>query len=79
MLLRAGVFKGERMRYTLAQLDEMNGHEFEYAVADLLFHNGWRDVEVTQGSGDYGVDVLARRKNMRYGIQCKRYKGSIGV
>lgn len=79
MLLRAGVFKGERMRYTLAQLDEMNGHEFEYAVADLLFHNGWRNVEVTQGSGDYGVDVLARRKNMRYGIQCKRYKGSIGV
>ncbi len=79
MLLRAGVFKGERMRYTLAQLDEMNGHEFEYAVADLLFHNGWRDVEVTQGSGDYSVDVLARRKNMRYGIQCKRYKGSIGV
>ena len=79
MLLRAGVFKGERMRYTLVQLDEMNGHEFEYAVADLMFHNGWRDVEVTQGSGDYGVDVLARRKNMRYGIQCKRYKGSIGV
>ncbi len=57
MLLRAGVFKGERMRYTLAQLDEMNGHEFEYAVADLLFHNGWRDVEVTQGSGDYGVEI----------------------
>lgn len=38
------------MRYTMAQLDNMEGHHFEYAVADLLFHNGWRGVEVTQGS-----------------------------
>lgn len=67
------------MRYTMAQLDNMEGHHFEYAVADLLFHNGWRDVEVTQGSGDYGVDVLARRKNVRYGIQCKRHKGNVVV
>lgn len=67
------------MRYTITQLDNMEGHNFEYAVADLLFHNGWRDVQVTQGSGDYGVDILARRKNVKYGIQCKRYSGNVGV
>ena len=55
------------MIYTLEQLDMMEGHEFEYAVAELLRSNGWKDVEVTQGSGDYGIDILARRmKNMQF-------------
>ena len=67
------------MRYKMEQLDMMEGHEFEYAVADLLRHNGWRDVEVTQGSGDYGIDILARRRSTRYAIQCKRYKSAVGV
>ncbi len=67
------------MRYTIEQLDAMEGHSFENAVADLLFHNGYRDVKVTQGSGDYGIDILARRKNVKYAIQCKRYKGKVSV
>lgn len=67
------------MKYSLKELDAMEGHEFEYAVADLLRHNGYRDVSVTQGSGDYGIDILARRKNVKYAIQCKRYKGTVGV
>lgn len=67
------------MRYTMEELDVMEGHAFEYAVADLLRHNGWRDVSVTQGSGDYGADILARRGTVRYAIQCKRHEGSIGV
>ena len=38
------------MRYKMEQLDMMEGHEFEYAVADLLRHNGWRDVEVPRAA-----------------------------
>lgn len=38
------------MKYTLDLLDKMEGHEFEYAVADLLRHNGFREVQVTQAS-----------------------------
>lgn len=67
------------MQYTIEELDVMNGHDFEYAVADLLFHNGYRDVTVTQSSGDFGIDILARRKNVKYAIQCKRYKNTVGV
>ena len=78
MLLRAGVFKGERMRYTLAQLDEMNGHEFEYFCADILKKNHFIDVEVTQGSGDHGIDILAEKDGITYAIQCKRYSSNIG-
>jgi len=57
----------------------MEGHDFEYAIADLLRHNGYRNVSVTQGSGDFGIDILARRKNVKYAIQCKRYKSAVGV
>lgn len=46
------------MNYTLEQLDLMEGHDFEEAVAELLRYNGWRDVTVTQGSGDYGIDIV---------------------
>lgn len=67
------------MNYTIEQLDAMEGHDFEYAVADLLLHNGWRDVKVTKGSGDYGIDILARRGSTTYAIQCKRYNKSVGV
>lgn len=67
------------MRYTIEELDCMEGHKFEYAFADLLCHNGWRDVDVTSGGGDYGVDVIARRGNVLYAIQCKRWNNSVGV
>lgn len=69
---------GENMKYTIDELDKMEGHKFEYAVADLLRHNGYREVQVTQASNDYGIDILAKRKNVKYAIQCKRYTGHVG-
>lgn len=68
-----------KLNYTIEQLDSMEGHKFEYAVADLLLHNGWRDVEVTKGSGDYGIDILARRGSTTYAIQCKRYNKAVSL
>lgn len=67
------------MKYSIELLDIMEGHDFEYAVADLLRHNGWKDVEVTQGSNDYGIDILARKGRTKYAIQCKRYNNTVGV
>lgn len=61
--------RGKHMKYTLDLLDNMEGHEFEYAVADLLRHNGFREVQVTQASNDYGIDILAKRKNTSYAMQ----------
>lgn len=59
--------------------DEMEGHEFEYYCADLLRHKGFTEVEVTKGSGDYGVDILAQKEGVTYAIQCKCYTSPIGV
>lgn len=60
-------------------LDEMEGHDFEYFCADLLKNRGFYEVEVTKGSGDYGIDILAEKDGITYAIQCKRYTAPVGV
>ncbi|MCI9374074.1 MAG: restriction endonuclease [Lachnospiraceae bacterium] len=60
-------------------IDEMEGHDFEYFCAELLEKRGFLDVEVTRGSGDYGVDILAEKDGVTYAIQCKRYAAPVGV
>lgn len=60
-------------------MDLMEGYEFEYYCADLLRRAGFLEVEVTRGSGDYGVDILAERDGVTYAVQCKRYDGPVGV
>lgn len=60
-------------------IDELEGHDFEMYCADLLRNNGFDDVTVTKGSGDFGLDILCERDGVTYGIQCKRYDKPIGV
>lgn len=61
-----------------AQCLRLTGPEFESYVAKVLYDNGFRKIQVTKGSGDQGVDILATRNGKRYGIQCKNYEGSVG-
>lgn len=58
--------------------DNMDGHSFEYYCADILSKNGFQNVKVTQGSGDQGIDILAEKDGIKYGIQCKCYSSDIG-
>lgn len=67
-----------RRRYTDV-FEDMDGHEFEYFCADLLERRGFVEVEVTRGSGDYGIDILAEKDGVTYAIQCKRYTAPVGV
>ena len=60
-------------------IDLMEGHEFEYFCADLLQRRGFQEVEVTKGSGDYGIDILAEKDGGTYAIQCKCYGAPVGV
>lgn len=62
----------------LLSIDLMEGHEFEYWCASLLRKIGFSNVEVTQGSGDHGVDILAAKDGIRYAIQCKCYSKDLG-
>lgn len=60
-------------------MDDMEGHDFEYFCADLLKQRGFEEIEVTKGSGDYGVDILAEKDGISYAIQCKRYTAPVGI
>ena len=60
-------------------LDEMEGRDFEFFCARLLEQKGFLEVEVTKGSGDYGVDILAEKDGVTYAVQCKRYEEPVGV
>lgn len=62
-----------------SRLDVMEGHDFEYFCAELLRRRGFQEVEVTKGSGDYGVDILAEKEGVTYAIQCKCYASPVGV
>lgn len=62
-----------------SSLDEMEGHDFEYFCAELLERRGFIEVEVTKGSGDYGIDILAEKEGVTYAIQCKCYSSPVGV
>lgn len=61
-----------------ADTDGMDGLEFEKFCADLLRKNGYSDVRVTSASGDYGIDILAKKDDITYAIQCKCYSNPIG-
>lgn len=58
--------------------DSMTGIEFELFCAKLLKANSFENVTLTQGSGDQGVDIIAYKDEIKYGIQCKCYSGDIG-
>lgn len=70
-------WRRERRKFKKADFDEMDGWEFEEYVAKLLLRNGYRHVEVTSGSKDQGVDILAEKDQLSYAIQCKNYSSKI--
>ncbi len=59
-------------------IDSMEGHDFEKFCAKILSKNGFEKVDVTRGSGDQGIDIVAYKDGIRYGIQCKCYSSDIG-
>lgn len=58
--------------------DNMDGHQFEHFCANVLMRNGFENVSVTSGSGDQGIDIIAYKDDIKYGIQCKCYHSDIG-
>lgn len=54
----------------------MPGLEFELYIADLLKHRGYTNVRLTE-KYDLGVDIIAEKNGIRWGIQVKRYSGLV--
>jgi len=60
----------------LRDIDSMDGLDFERYVAELLRKNGFRNVSLTE-KYDFGVDIIAEKDGVRWGIQAKRYSGLV--
>lgn len=58
--------------YTINDIDLLDGLAFEKVVCDLLTCMGYES-SVTKSSRDQGIDVIAYKGNVKYGIQTKRY------
>lgn len=74
--------ESERKKKSISQkideLMELTPREFEEYVGQLYHYLGFEDVVVTQYSNDKGIDILLCKEDLKYGIQCKRYKGTVG-
>lgn len=56
----------------------MNGYEYEEKCGEYLLTQGYTSIEVTRKAGDFGVDIIAYKNNIKYGIQCKYYDKPVG-
>ena len=75
--IKRGCLRDMVVIYDMSYVDTMEGHEFEQFIANLLRKLAYQKVEVTPGSGDQGVDVLAEKDGVRYAIQCKCYSSDL--
>lgn len=73
------IFLVRARKHRHSDIDTMEGRDFEYFCAELLQKRGFLEVEVTKGSGDYGIDILAEKDGITYAIQCKCYGTPVGV
>lgn len=62
----------------LRAIDRMSGTEFEEFVAAQLRIAGY-SVAPTASTGDYGVDLIAKKDGVRMAVQCKRLVKAVGV
>lgn len=69
-------FRFHRRPAPLTKVDLMDGVEFELYMAELLRRKGYTNVSLTERF-DSGVDIIAVRHGVRWGIQVKRYKGLV--
>ena len=61
-----------RMHQALQDMREMQPYDFEKYVAWIFEKMGYH-AQVTQASGDHGLDVILKKDGKLYGVQCKRY------
>lgn len=78
ILIIIGTFMSKRYKATFKEVDLMDGFEFERYVTHLYGKMGYR-AYTTQASGDFGADVIAVKGRQKLCIQCKRYKGAVGI
>lgn len=63
---------------TLKDIDNMSGEEFEEFLEIVFRDRGYKTM-LTPLTGDYGADLLIKKKGVKTVIQAKRWKSTVGV
>lgn len=66
------------VRNSMLAVDAMTGLEFERYVAALLKRQGFTRIKLTERY-DWGVDIIAHKDGIRWGVQTKRSSGLVKV
>ena len=73
LLLRGQRIKRARFLARESLYADYSPQEFEEATAEIFRRLGF-SAEVTQYSGDQGIDILIKKNGSTIGVQCKRYR-----
>lgn len=66
-----------KKKYTIDDIDLMDGQEFEKFVAELFSKMGF-ETQITKATGDQGIDIIASKDGDKIGIQAKCYSSTVG-
>lgn len=66
------------IKYRAGNFEDIHPHDFEKLVGELFTNMGYL-VNHVGGISDGGVDLVCEKDGDKSIIQCKRYKGSVGV
>lgn len=69
-------FRRFRHNLSFIAIDKMDGVEFEHYVTQILKRQGYSRVRLTE-QYDYGVDIVAEKDGVKWGIQVKCYSGLV--
>jgi restriction system protein len=70
--------RGRGAGVTFREIDSMDGKKFEEFCAERFRKLGYT-TDTTPSTGDYGIDLLLKRKGITVAVQTKRYNGTVGV
>ena len=70
--------KARLLSATIYKIAEMDGVTFENCCIEHFKNLGYRTLS-TATSGDYGADIILKKMGKTTVVQCKRYKGNVGV
>ncbi|HVC36432.1 MAG TPA: restriction endonuclease [Candidatus Dormibacteraeota bacterium] len=75
-VIRKLIFRRQNYAFNKTSMDTMDGLTFERYIAQLLKKHGYINIKLTERY-DYGVDIIAYKNSITWGIQVKCYSGLV--
>ena len=74
----SGWIRNRYLRMRLKKVDKLSGESFEEYLKEHFKKRGYK-VKTTRRSGDYGADLLMKKRGKTTVVQAKRYEKPVGV